>query len=180
METETAFDIDIPGYSVHQLGLKDSGRIQGLLEKCRDFMLLVDGRPAGPDAGEEEFIDVPPGRSLDDKFVFGITSQQSDLVGVLDVLRRYPDETTWWIGLLLFAPEVRSQGIGKKTVQGFADYVQANGGQAIMLGVVEENKLALNFWNQIGFEFVRKTEPRHFGDKIHAVTIMRKRLPMVA
>jgi ribosomal protein S18 acetylase RimI-like enzyme len=176
MKTETTFDIGSQDYSVHQLSLEDSGAIQGLYEKCLDYMLLVDGHPAGPNSGEEEFQDVPPGKSFDDHFVFGIVNQQNDLVGLLDVLRWYPDETTWWIGLLLFAPEVRSQGIGEKVLQGFAEYVRGSGAQSIMLGVVEENKLAYKFWSRMGFEFVSKREPQQFGDKTQTVIVMRRSL----
>ena len=176
MKTETVFNIDLPAYSVHQLLPEDSGAIQGIWEKCLDYMLLVDGHPASPNAGEEEFHDLPPGKSADDKFVFGIVNQQNDLIGLLDVVRWYPDETTWWIGLLVLTPEVRSQGIGQKIVQGFAEYVRASGGRMIMLGVVDENRLAYRFWNRMGFELHRKTEPRQFGDKTHTVNVMRQTL----
>jgi len=176
MKTETAFDMSIDGYSVRQLSIEDSRAIQKLYEKCLDYMLLVDGHPAGPNAGEEEFQDVPPGRSPDDKLLFGIVNQQNDLVGLLDVLRRHPDEITWWIGLFLLAPEVRSQGIGQKTVEGFAEYARTSGVQAIMLGVVEENQPAYKFWSRMGFEFVRQTEPRQFGDKTQTVSVMRRTL----
>jgi len=161
---------------MHRLSLEDSGAIQELYEKCLDYMLLVDGHPASPNSGEEEFQDVPPGKSHDDKFVFGIVNQQNELVGLLDVLRWYPDETTWWIGLLLFAPEVRSQGLGQKVLQGFAEYVRASGAQEIMLGVVDENKLAYKFWSRMGFEFVHMRKPQQFGDKTQTVSVMRRML----
>ena len=174
MKTEIAFDIGLQDYSVHQLLLEDIVAIQVLCEKCLDFMLLVDGRPAEPKGVEEDFLSVPPGKSFDDKFVFGIMNQQNEMVGLLDTLRCYPDEKTWWIGLLLFIPETRSQGIGKKVLHGFVEYVRLSGAQAIMLGVVEENTLAYKFWERMGFEFVRKTEPRRFGNKTQTVSIMRQ------
>lgn len=46
-----------------------------------------------------------------------------------------------------------------------------------MLGVVEENTLAYTFWQNLGFEFIRETEPRHFGKKFQKVYVMRKTLP---
>lgn len=176
MKTETVFDIGLQDNCVQQLSIEDSKAIQALYEKCLDFMLLVDGRSASPNSGVEEFQDLPPGKSQDDHFVFGIANQKDDLVGLLDTVRGYPDETTWWIGLLLFIPEVRSQGLGQIIVESFAEYVQTRGGQAIMLGVVEENTRAYEFWNRMGFEFVRKTEPRQFGKKTHSVIVMRRTL----
>ncbi len=176
MKTETAFDIGLQAYSVRQLLLEDIGAIQGLFEKCLDYMLLIDGHAADPDTVAEEFQSVPPGKSHDDKFVFGIANQQNDLVGLLDTLRWYPDATTWWIDTLLFVPEIRSQGLGQMVMQGFAEYARASGGRAIMLGVVEENKRACKFWNRMGFEFVRQTEPQQFGNKTQTVSIMRRTL----
>jgi ribosomal protein S18 acetylase RimI-like enzyme len=174
--SSTVFDIGPEAYTVRRLSLEDIGGIQRLYEKCLDYMLLVDGRAADPDAVVEEFQFVPPGNSSADKFVFGIANEQNDLVGLLDTLRGYPDERTWWIGELLFVPEIRSQGLGQLVVQGFIEYVQASGGQAIMLGVVYENMRAFRFWNRMGFELVRKTEPRQFGNKTHTVSVMRRTL----
>ena len=172
MKAETTFDIGLQDYSVRRLSLEDIGAIKELFEKCLDYMLLVDGHAADPDGVKEDFQSIPPGKSLDDKFVFGIIDQQNDLVGYLDALRWYPDERTWWIGLLLLVPEARSQGLGQKVLHGFVEYVLASGAQAIMLGVVEENGLAYKFWNRMGFELERETGPRQFGNKTQTVKIM--------
>jgi hypothetical protein len=45
-----------------------------------------------------------------------------------------------------------------------------------MLGVVEDNQGAFSFWQALGFELVRTTEPRSFGKKTHAVYVMRRDL----
>jgi len=176
LKSEIAFDLGIQTYTVHQLSHDDSQALQALYEKCLDYMLLVDGHPAGPNAGEKEFYNVPPGKSPDDKFMFGIINHEGELVGLLDVLQGYPEATTWWIGLLLMVPEARSQGIGLKTVEGLAEFARSNGGRAIMLGVVEENGRAYKFWTKVGFEFVYRTEPQRFGEKTQAVIVMRRRL----
>ncbi len=176
MKNEIAFDIEGQGCSMHILTHEDAKAIQTVYEKCVDYMLLVDGHPAGKNAAEGEFQDLPPGRSADDKFMFGIVNPLNDLVGVLDIMRWYPDDVTWWIGLLLLVPEIRSQGIGQKVLKGFSEYVKAKGGQAIMLGVVEDNERAFQFWSKMGFEFVRESEPRPFGNKTQTVRIMRQKL----
>ncbi len=174
MNPETAFDIHTQEYSIHRLQPEDIEAVQALFEKCLDFMLLVDGRAAGPQAAREEFQSVPPGWSLADKFLFGIVDQQKDLVGYLDVMRGYPQEGAWWIGLLLLVPQVRSQGLGQKVTQGFTDYIRTNHGREIMLGVVENNQSAYKFWTRMGFELVRVTEPQQFGNKTQTVSILRR------
>lgn len=177
METRDTFDLGLPGYTVRSLALPDAPAMQRLYEQCLDYCLLVDGRPPSPDAAVEDFSSAPPGKALADKFLFGIVGPQGQLVGLLDALRRYPDDVTWWIGLLLFAPEARAGGLGAAVVRGFASYAQAHGAQALMLGVVDENTRALQFWTRQGFEQVHTTEPRQFGVKTHVVHVMRRALP---
>jgi GNAT superfamily N-acetyltransferase len=172
MKRETVFDIRLPNYSTHRLMQEDVPTLQKLYEACQDYMLMVDDHPAGKNAAEEDFRNVPAGKSADDKFIFGIVNPKNDLIGVLDALRGYPDETTWWIGLLLFLPGIRSQGIGEKVVEGFIEYVKAAGGKAIMLGVVSENEPAYRFWSRMGFEFVHQREATRFGNKTHIVRVM--------
>jgi ribosomal protein S18 acetylase RimI-like enzyme len=176
MKTESAFDIDLQNYSVHQISLEDIAAVQEVYEKCLDYMLVVDGHAANPDVVEEDFQSVPPGKSNEDKFVFGITDSQKRLVGLLDILRWYPDKTTWWIGELVLVPESRSKSLGEKVIQGFVASARANGATEIMLGVVEENIRAYKFWIKMGFELVRETEPRQFGNKMQRVKIMRRNL----
>jgi len=179
MRTDHAFEINMQAYSVKQLSLEDLTAVQALCVKCLDYMLLVDGRPADPIEVEKDFFEVPSGNQPEDKFVFGIMNGQNELVGLLDVVRSYPEPNIWWIGLLMFLPEVRSQGMGRQVLEDFAEFVRANGGQAIMLGVVEENARAWQFWSRVGFELVRVTESREFGNKTHTVRIMRRNLSEV-
>jgi GNAT superfamily N-acetyltransferase len=176
MKTEIAFEIDTQDYWAHQLLIEDIGAIRVLCDECLDFMMLIDGRPANPASVEEDFHDVPDGYSSDDKSVFGIIDRNNGLVGMLDVLRGYPEKSTWWIGLLMLAPQVRSSGIGKKVLEGFSEFVLADGCRTIMLGVVEENSRAIQFWSRMGFSLVRKSEPKEFGNKTHIVWVMRKEL----
>ncbi len=176
MKPEITFEPGLQAHSVRRLTLEDIGAIQGLFEKCLDYMLLVDGHAADPQAVAEEFQSVPPGKSLEDKFVFGIFDRQGDLAGLLDTLRGFPEENTWWIDTLLLAPEARGQGLGRLIVQGFAETIQASGARALMLGVVEENRGAYRFWTRMGFAWVRQTGPQAFGNKTQTVSILRRDL----
>jgi ribosomal protein S18 acetylase RimI-like enzyme len=96
------------------------------------------------------------------------------MVGVLEGMRHYPEEATWWIGLLLLSPQVRGSGLGRKVVEGFSEYVRSEHGTSIMLGVVEENRATFLFWQRLGFKLVRRSEPRPFGKKVQTVTVMQK------
>lgn len=174
MKTKSAFPLGTQQYSIHELLPEDSELIQELFDKCLDYMLLVDGRPAVDNSGSAAFTEIPPGSSLNDHFIFGILDQQNTLAGLLDAIQNYPDEHSWWIGLLLIAPESRSQGLGRLVVKGFEDFIRSGNGQVIMLGVVEENQRAYEFWKGMGFEFISRTGPSLYGEKTHTIIIMSK------
>jgi ribosomal protein S18 acetylase RimI-like enzyme len=113
---------------------------------------------------------------LRDKFLYGFLDRDDAIIGVLEGLRDYPDDAVWWVGLLLLAPEARGYGVGRKIMEAFSEYVRLEKGTGIMLGVVEENQAAYRFWQGLGFELVRQTEPRLFGRKTQKVNVMRREL----
>lgn len=176
MKPTTPFEFAFSGYTLRSLLDADIPVLQRLYEACADFVLLVDGTRVSPTAAEETFRDGPPGRSLDDKFLYGLFDGQGEMAAVLEGTRGYPDEGTWWIGLLMLAPGVRGQGLGCRLVSGFAGYAAGQGAAALMLGVVEENQAALAFWQRMGFTIQSKTEPRPFGEKLQCVYRMRRSL----
>lgn len=138
--------------------------------------MLVDGHGVSSNAAEELFQEGPPGLPLSNKFVYGIFNRDDALIGVLEGMRNYPEENTWWIGLLLINPEARHNGLGYRVVQSFRDYVRSQQGKAIMLGVIDENNAAFRFWERLEFEVVRQTEPKQFDKKTHSVYVMRLNL----
>lgn len=168
-----SFQIDDPDHYVNRLQPEHIQILQTLLERCADYNLIVEGEDVSATAAQELFQDAPPGRALDDKFIYGIFKRPGNLIGVLEGMRNYPEENIWWIGLLVLAPETRGCGIGRKVVQNFFEYVRSQPGKAVMLGVVEENESGYHFWQQMGFKLVRQTEPRPFGRKMQTVYVMR-------
>jgi GNAT superfamily N-acetyltransferase len=117
--------------------------------------------------------DLPPGKSLADKFIFGIFLDNA-LVGVLDAVQGYPQEDVWWIGLLLLDPAQRGQGAGEQALNILTTFAGEQSAQALMLGVVEENVRGFQFWQRMGFEMVERRPPRLFGRKEQVVLVLRK------
>jgi GNAT superfamily N-acetyltransferase len=176
MNNGPIFRINLPGYSVRWLHPEDAVILQYLFDRCLDYTEIVEGTAVSPTAAEELFQSLPPGGSFSDKIVIGIFDREGKIKGALEGMRHYPGENIWWIGLLLLSPDNRNQGVGRKILEAFIDYVGENRGTAVMLGVVEDNSRALRFWSQNGFHLVRKTEPRPFGKKIQAVLVMQRRI----
>jgi ribosomal protein S18 acetylase RimI-like enzyme len=176
MDHQAAFPCEIPGYSIRWLIPRDAPWLQRLFDRCPDYAEVVEGAPVSTTAAEELFQSLPPGGSFSDKLVIGIFDRMGEQTGVLDGMRHYPEENIWWIGLLLVGSETRSRGVGGKMTEAFIKYARVNGGKAVMLGVVEENRRAFQFWKKNGFELARTTEPRTFGKKTQAVFVLRREI----
>ena len=176
MYKEPFFHFDLPGYIVRRLKPDDAVILQWLFDRCPDYAEIVEGEGVSPAASEELFQSFPPGGSFSNKLVTGIFHHRGEIDGVLEGMRHYPEENIGWIGLLLLAPDIRNQGMGRSLLEAFIDYARGNGGKAVMLGVVEDNRCAYRFWSQNGFDLVRKTEPRLFGKKNQPVFVMRRKI----
>ena len=168
------FTLGVPGYSVENLELKDAERLQKLYEKCTDFAYLVEGQPPSPTAAQEEFFAVPEGKSLCDKFMFGLFNSEHEIIGLIESIRGYPDEQTWRVGLIMLAPEYRRKRLLYPLVQSFEHWVAKHDVAYIMGSVVEANIKVLRLWKRMGFEIISRTSPKQFNQKFHSVYIIRK------
>ncbi len=133
----------------------DEGRrdeLQAFYESCRDYVELITGTAPGPREADELLTELPRGKRPEDKFVVGLFDAPGHLVGVLDVIRDYPAEDEWYVGLLLFGPSSRGRGLGERVYRRLEEWVRAQGGRAIHLIVQEQNPGALRFWKRMGFE----------------------------
>ncbi|WP_052352009.1 GNAT family N-acetyltransferase [Deinococcus pimensis] len=93
----------------------------------------------------------------------------SELRGVLDVLVGYPDDRTFYLGLLLLSPEARGHATGRAVYAAFERWAVSLGAERVELGVVRENVRALAFWERQGFQVFDVTPPKTFGVKTHEV-----------
>lgn len=133
----------------------DEGReeeLQAFYQECRDYVELVTGAPPGPDEARQLLRALPRGKGREDKFVIGLFDAPGHLVGVLDVIRDYPEARDWYVGLLLFGPSSRGRRLGERVYRRLEDWVRAEGGRSLHLVVTEENPRAIEFWRRMGFE----------------------------
>lgn len=163
-------------YTVRQLVRQDAKHLQQLFESCSDFFLLTNGVPPTSSSAMDEFSDVPPGKALDDLHVFGLFDGDTDaLIGSISAIRQYPDAETWWIGLMLLAPEYREKGLGTAFYQAFERWVVGQGGACISLCAIAPNHTGIQFWQHMGFELVRTIPSRPYSLKSHEVHIFCRR-----
>ncbi|MBC7542765.1 MAG: GNAT family N-acetyltransferase [Candidatus Sericytochromatia bacterium] len=166
-----AVTFEAGGLTVRQLDRTAQEGVQTLLTACDDYAVMLTGRPHGPEAATDLFAALPPGRDEADKLVFGIGAPEAPLIGIIDMIREYPEPGVWFLGLLMLDPAHRSQGLGAQAYEALAEYAFAEGCDSIRIGVVKENERALTFWSRQGFhELVR--QPLRMGDKDTEAVIM--------
>lgn len=174
MDSATGLELALANYWVRRLEPNDEDVLQQLYEQCADYAYLVDGHLPPPTAAREEFLAVPEGKTLQDKFMFGLFDTRNVLVGLIEAIQHYPDDRSWWVGLMMIAPQQRGRGLGSDFYKAFERWVLAQGAQQVMLSVVEENEQGYHFWQKIGFDVIRKAPPKQFGNKTHVRYVMRR------
>lgn len=163
------------GCRLQILDENDIPLVQELMEKCEEFFLLVGGLPPAEDEGRKIFCDLPNGKDVTDKTVFGLF-YQGELAGVIDSIKNYPEESCWFIGLFLLRPDQRGQGIGRRWLGAYLDHAMSNGAVKIRLGVVEQNAAGRRFWEKNGFSMEARRPPVRYGAKDCVVLLMRREL----
>jgi ribosomal protein S18 acetylase RimI-like enzyme len=102
-----------------------------------------------------------------------------ELVGVLDLLLRYPDAETVYLGLLLIERGRQGQGIGRAAMQALEGEVAARWPRArrLRLSVVRSNDNVLGFWRRMGFTETGEVRPWRYDKLESEAILMDKPLP---
>lgn len=174
MDNSTILTLDLADYWAKRLQPLDAEVLQQLYEQCTEFAYFIDGQPPLSTAARDEFLTVPQTKTTQDKYIFGLFNAGNVLLGMIESIRHYPDNQTWWLGLMMLAPEQRGKGLGFKFYKAFERWVVVHGVRQVSLSVVEANEQGLRFWKHMGFEVIRKTSPKQFGNKTHMLYVMSR------
>lgn len=164
------------GLMARRLDDKDTAALQALCEACADYHILLEGRPARPDEAQHQMAELPPGKTLTDKFFFGLFTPRPRLCGALDLLRDYREPGEWYLGLLLLEPEARGRGLGERVVRAAEDWVRAQGARRMRLACAEQNEGGRRFWERQGYRVEKRFPPRRMGNKETVLLELRREL----
>ena len=152
----------------------DLAMLQALHLRCAAFVEETTGHPPRDDEADRLLAFVPSGKSRADKLVFGVI-EAGEMVGVVELLREYPQAHDWYLGLLLLSPEVRGVGVGASVLEQIVEMAAAEGVRELHLIVREDNPRALRFWRRHGFEIVDR-RVQDLGTKTNLVFKMIRSL----
>lgn len=91
---------------------KHLSELQAVLEKKPKYSLNISGKLQEKSASSEIFNTIPDEFNHSNKFVLGIY-ECNQLIGVIDILRGFPNNETAMLGLLLPREDKQQQGLGK-------------------------------------------------------------------
>lgn len=171
---ETLFEVG--KYRVQRVSEEDAPIIRELGQRCLEHLELHYGSPADPAQMIRDLLtDLPPGKTLGDKFGMGVFDGSDRLVGAIDVIRDYPEPREWYLGLLVLEPGQRNQGLGAKLMDALTLWLRQWDAAYLRLAVSEHNAAGQRFWKRGGFEPVKQVLAE-FGNKKSVFHVLRRPL----
>src|SRR5262245_31338987 len=138
---------------------EEMAALQAVLEAAPDYFDRTVGLPPGAAESQSLFTDLPPGRTYDDKVVWGLYAGD-EMIGCAEVVRGWNAPHKTIIGLLLLAEPWQRQGLGRA----FATLVEQKiaawkGMTTVRIAVLASNDGALAFWHRLGYVETGESRP---------------------
>lgn len=127
-------------------------------EDIPDILRLCKGNPmyyryCPPEVSEEsireDMVKLPPKKSKEDKFYLCFRDN-GRLAAVMDLILKYPNEETAFVGFFMVDSEVQGKGVGSRIVEDVFRYLKGEFSY-VRLGYVKGNEQSRRFWEKNGF-----------------------------
>lgn len=157
---------------LERIGTEDIGdkNLHKVLERCSSYFLLHEEKFPTPETLREIVEEVPEGWKAEDKLVFKVMDDER-AIGLVDILKNYPDTDTWMIGLLLIIPEYRGCGMGGGVHREIKRMALSRGIKKLRVGVLEENFRGRQFWKGLGYKLLKEARVS-FGGREKTLEVM--------
>jgi len=131
----------------------------------QNFFLLTQGSKATMESSVNDIDALPPNCDMEQK-IYVCICEQDKIIAVMDLIMEFPEKSVFWIGLLLIHGDMQGKKIGSKIVTAVLDAAKSAGYRTAQLGVIENNVMAIKFWQRHGFE--------RFGQSDNIVVMARQ------
>ncbi len=136
--------------------------LQDVLAGAPTYHELVDGAPAGPNAGADLLADAEA--DPDRRLLLLWPASGGAAAGVVDLQLHWPEPGAAHVRLLLLRESLQGRGLGRETAAALEEALREEGFRALRLSVTGDNGGARAFWERVGFAPV---ERRRAGDTLH-------------
>lgn len=93
---------------------------------------------------------LPPGKAMEDKYYLGFW-EGNNLLAVMDLILKYPNNSTAFIGFFMLHADKQGKGIGSEIIKEICCYLKKTF-SFIRLGYVKGNKQSERFWIKNSFQ----------------------------
>ncbi|WP_159453106.1 GNAT family N-acetyltransferase [Pseudooctadecabacter jejudonensis] len=137
---------------------EDAQAVRAVFDVAADYITLETGHPADDAYVADFFADRPPTVTEGACFHLG-AEQDGTLVGVAAYLFGYPSALDCYIGMMVFDPAVRGQGLGRTLVSHIVAKATQRGARRMLIAVLDENRKGRAFWESNGFTYEQTFAP---------------------
>lgn len=114
---------------------------------------------------------LPPNKSYKDKYYIGFY-KNNRLVAVMDLISKYPNDETAFIGFFMVDSGLQGSGLGSSIIAECLQYLKSAGYAKVGLGYVKDNPQSKAFWEKNQFKPTGVEDIR----KLYTVVFMEKQL----
>jgi GNAT superfamily N-acetyltransferase len=158
-----------------ELTAEDIVEIHGLRLRAADFFAEVGDVPPTVASLEADLADLPEGFARSNEAIYrGYEGDQ--LVGYAEVLRGWPAQDSWIIGILLVDSTRRGEGVGHEIAEAVALDARASGVRALLVGVIASRERSLLFWKREGYAREVLRRQLLIGDVEHEIIRLEREL----
>ncbi|MFB6451277.1 GNAT family N-acetyltransferase [Bradyrhizobium tunisiense] len=161
--------------ALQPVGVDDEAVVDRLLDGLKDYSMKVDGVSKLVGGAHRFLTATPSGYGRESKYTFVVRLKGED-VGLVDVIRGYPEASTSFIGLLAIIETHQRRGIGRAAFRAVERFARNRlGACKLRLAVVATNPV-MGFWRAMGFH--ETDEVRPYNDERISSTVhpMEKRI----
>ena len=145
-------------YAVRPLTAEDAEEILALCAENGQFY-----RYHPPMATRESILAdmtaLPPGTGAENKHYLGFFDRET-LVAVLDLIERYPQDDTAYIGFFMTKKERQGYGLGSTFIGELMDELRRERFRRVRLAIDRGNPQSKAFWEKNGFALTGEEFPR--------------------
>lgn len=144
----------------------DRPAVAALLTRAQDYYHLWKGHAPGAAEVEEVFTSTPPGCDPAASHRLGLFLGDQ-LEGVAELSFGFPEPDDAYLGLMILAPDARSQGHGAAFLADIEHRARAAHAPQLYLAVLQANPRGAAFWARMGFQPTGTI--RHDTDTGHSI-----------
>ncbi len=165
------FDAGPVPVQLREVGADEVSALQELIEADPGYTERITGHPPGASDALSLLMMRPEGVTEDAKLVLGAWDGAA-LVGVVDMVRGYPDSRCAFVGLLQVRWELQRGGVGRAVWAAAESWLRRAWPEVerVRLAVVDTNEVpAARFWAAVGFRPTGEYRPYRY-DKLASTT----------